>query len=74
MTVHVETTDARADGPTPATTPVRVAIVDDHESVRLGIRAACQEAGFEVVAVDAYYEKGSPKFLGAHSLGVAVSP
>lgn len=36
---------------TPAPTPVvQVAIVDDHESVRLGIRAACSEAGYEVVA------------------------
>jgi ubiquinone/menaquinone biosynthesis C-methylase UbiE len=33
-----------------------------------------REAGFEVVAVHAYYEKGSPKFLGWNSLGVAVSP
>ncbi|GGL66252.1 hypothetical protein GCM10009706_00900 [Curtobacterium citreum] len=32
-----------------ATRPVRVAIVDDHESVRLGIQAACQNEGFEVV-------------------------
>jgi ubiquinone/menaquinone biosynthesis C-methylase UbiE len=31
-------------------------------------------AGFEIRDVDAYYEKGSPKFLGATSLGVAVSP
>jgi ubiquinone/menaquinone biosynthesis C-methylase UbiE len=31
-------------------------------------------AGFEVREVDAYYEKGSPKALGANSLGVAVSP
>ena len=29
---------------------VRVAIVDDHESVRLGLKAACQEAGHEVLA------------------------
>jgi DNA-binding NarL/FixJ family response regulator len=28
---------------------VRVGIVDDHESVRLGLQAACEEAGFEVV-------------------------
>lgn len=28
---------------------VSVAIVDDHESVRLGLRAACREAGHEVV-------------------------
>lgn len=27
-----------------------VAIVDDHEAVRLGLRGACQEAGYEVVA------------------------
>lgn len=29
---------------------VRVCIVDDHESVRLGLAAACREAGFDVVA------------------------
>ena len=33
-----------------------------------------QGAGFEIRDVDRYYEKGSPKFLGAHSLGVAESP
>ena len=30
-------------------------------------------AGFEIREVDRYYEQGSPKFLGAHSLGVARS-
>jgi two-component system uhpT operon response regulator UhpA len=40
---------APADGLTD--TPVRVAIVDDHESVLLGLKAACLEAGYEVVAV-----------------------
>jgi ubiquinone/menaquinone biosynthesis C-methylase UbiE len=30
-------------------------------------------AGFEIAQVDQYYEKGSPKFLGATSLGVARS-
>jgi ubiquinone/menaquinone biosynthesis C-methylase UbiE len=30
-------------------------------------------AGFEVEHVDEYYEQGSPKFLGAHSLGVVRS-
>jgi ubiquinone/menaquinone biosynthesis C-methylase UbiE len=30
-------------------------------------------AGFEVDRVDRYYEQGSPKFLGANSLGVARS-
>ncbi len=29
---------------------VRVGIVDDHESVRLGLQAACGDAGYEVVA------------------------
>jgi DNA-binding NarL/FixJ family response regulator len=32
---------------------VRVGIVDDHESVRLGLQAACREAGYEVVATGA---------------------
>ncbi len=31
-------------------------------------------AGFEISALDSYYEDGSPKFLGANSLGTAVSP
>ncbi len=31
-------------------------------------------AGFEVREVDVYYEKGTPRVLGANSLGVAVSP
>jgi DNA-binding NarL/FixJ family response regulator len=29
--------------------PVRIGIVDDHESVRLGLAAACEKAGFEVI-------------------------
>lgn len=32
---------------------VRVAIVDDHESVRLGLKAACVDAGYDVVAIAA---------------------
>ncbi len=35
-------TDTRSHG-------VRVAVVDDHESVRLGLKAACIDAGFEFV-------------------------
>ena len=35
------------EGPARAAT---VAIVDDHEAVRLGLRAACRDAGYEVVA------------------------
>ena len=31
-------------------------------------------AGFEITQLDRYYEKGSPKFVGAHSLGIATSP
>jgi two-component system uhpT operon response regulator UhpA len=34
-------------------TMVRVAIVDDHESVRLGLRAACMNAEYEVLATAA---------------------
>jgi ubiquinone/menaquinone biosynthesis C-methylase UbiE len=30
-------------------------------------------AGFTITELDAYYEKGSPKFVGANSLGVAQS-
>src|SRR5215208_2272545 len=30
-------------------------------------------AGFEITEVDVFYEKGSPKAVGAHSLGVARS-
>ncbi len=32
------------------------------------------EAGFTIREVDVYYEQGTPKFLGANSLGVAQSP
>jgi SAM-dependent methyltransferase len=31
-------------------------------------------AGFTVAALDVFYEDGAPKFLGADSLGTAVSP
>ncbi|WP_405135888.1 class I SAM-dependent methyltransferase [Nocardia sp. NBC_01388] len=37
------------------------------------IRGLIEDAGFEVRAVDQFYEKGSPKFIGALSLGVAAS-
>jgi ubiquinone/menaquinone biosynthesis C-methylase UbiE len=32
------------------------------------------DAGFTIKEVDVYYEEGTPKFLGANSLGVAQSP
>ena len=38
-----------AAAPDLADRPVRVGIADDHESVRLGIKAACENTGFEVV-------------------------
>jgi hypothetical protein len=31
-------------------------------------------AGFTVTELDVFYEKGAPKFAGADSLGIAVSP
>jgi hypothetical protein len=31
-------------------------------------------AGFTISELDVYYEKGSPKFIGANSRGVAQSP
>jgi ubiquinone/menaquinone biosynthesis C-methylase UbiE len=33
-----------------------------------------KDAGFRIEELDTYYEQGSPKVIGAHSLGVAVSP
>ena len=33
-----------------------------------------EHAGFTITEVDAFYEKGAPKFMAADSLGVAVSP
>ncbi|MET1053635.1 MAG: response regulator transcription factor [Mycetocola sp.] len=38
-----------AAAPDLADRPVRVGIADDHESVRLGLAAACETTGFEVV-------------------------
>jgi DNA-binding NarL/FixJ family response regulator len=40
--------NASGDG-VAAAAAVRVAVVDDHESVRLGLKAACVEAGFNFV-------------------------
>jgi ubiquinone/menaquinone biosynthesis C-methylase UbiE len=33
-----------------------------------------REAGFEIAELDTYYEKGTPRVVGAHALGVARSP
>jgi two-component system, NarL family, uhpT operon response regulator UhpA len=52
--------EAELSGPAPASdadasksragAPARVALVDDHEAVRLGLRAACIDAGYDVVS------------------------
>lgn len=49
--MSVSETIERSVGPDPANAEIRVAIVDDHESVRLGLRAAFQADGYDVVAV-----------------------
>jgi SAM-dependent methyltransferase len=33
-----------------------------------------KDAGFTITELDVYYEEGSPKVLGANSLGIAISP
>jgi len=38
------------------------------------IPESLRDAGFEIIELDAFYEDGAPKFVGADSLGVAVSP
>ena len=45
-------TTTETDGPTPASL-VRVAVVDDHESVRLGLKAAFIDQGYEFVTAAA---------------------
>ncbi|MFC5930778.1 DNA-binding response regulator [Cryobacterium melibiosiphilum] len=40
---------AAAETPVEVDRRVRVGIVDDHESVRLGLKAACENSGFEVL-------------------------
>lgn len=42
-------TQAPAETPASVDTPIFVAIVDDHESVRLGLKAACENAGYTVL-------------------------
>ncbi|TFD54181.1 response regulator transcription factor [Cryobacterium frigoriphilum] len=44
---------AAAETPTEVDRRVRVGIVDDHESVRLGLKAACENSGFEVLFASA---------------------
>jgi DNA-binding NarL/FixJ family response regulator len=41
----------------PDTSGVRVAVVDDHESVRLGLRAAFADEGYDVVEVGSTVEE-----------------
>jgi DNA-binding NarL/FixJ family response regulator len=53
VNVHDGSDVAATDAGAETTRPVQVAVVDDHESVRLGIKAACADAGYEVVAASA---------------------
>jgi len=46
-------TQAAPEASASAAHPISVAIVDDHESVRLGLTAACENSGYEVVATAA---------------------
>lgn len=46
-------TGAAARTPQAGDRPIRVGIVDDHESVRLGLAAACENANFEVICTAA---------------------
>ena len=46
--MHQIDVGSEVDSSTPVSR-VRVAAVDDHESVRLGLRAACLDAGYEFV-------------------------
>ncbi len=46
----INTSDQQqSTGRGPAGSTVRVAVVDDHESVRLGLKAACLDAGYDFV-------------------------
>ncbi|UFS57767.1 response regulator transcription factor [Subtercola endophyticus] len=62
---------AEDDSSAAADLGVRVAIVDDHESVLLGIRAACLEAGYDVVAVGGTVDELLDA-LGEETVGVVV--
>ena len=48
------------------TKPIKVAIVDDHEAIRLGFAGACLEYGYELIAhapsVDELIQKLKKKF------------
>lgn len=56
---------------TDVTDAPRVAIVDDHEAVRLGLRAACTEAGYDVIATAATVPQLVER-LGGESCDVVV--
>jgi two-component system, NarL family, uhpT operon response regulator UhpA len=49
----IDRASAADSSDTPDTSGVRVAIVDDHESVRLGLKAAFADEGYDVVTVGA---------------------
>ena len=66
----VQPTPRHSGDATPASS-VRVSVVDDHESVRLGLRAACTDAGFEFVVAAASVDEFIAK-LGERECDVVV--
>ena len=46
---NASTQQTSTDGAARVVSAVRVAVVDDHESVRLGLKAACLDAGYDFV-------------------------
>lgn len=71
MTDSTEDSAAPAAPDTAGREPFRVAIVDDHESVRIGLKAACEQAGM-VVVVDAPSVRALFAALGGGRLDVVV--
>jgi two-component system uhpT operon response regulator UhpA len=70
--VKVHEGDVGTSAPTrEADAAATVAIVDDHEAVRLGLRAACSDAGYDVV-VDAASVPELLRGLGGRSCDVVV--
>ena len=56
----------------------RDGLQNEAETLPVAIRAQfvdlLTDAGFTIVEVDAFYEEGAPKAIGADSLGVAAAP
>jgi DNA-binding NarL/FixJ family response regulator len=57
-------TEATSHGGEPHALPVRVAVVDDHESVRLGLKAAFLDAGYDFVIAAATVDEFVDELAG----------